>query len=323
MRRISSPWRSAFTLIELLVVIAIIAVLIGLLLPAIQKVREAAARMSCSNNLKQIGLSFHTYADTNGAFPPSAASQSFSMRSYGPAWTGPAIPNWYLAILPFVEQKALYDWGMTYIKTPTAYGWPIEAYGDAGSFMAQSLPVFRCPSDNFVSRSPLLVGGGQIGYYGLTTYGANSGTRSVWFQGPELRDGVCYVNSRVQPIDVWDGTSNTIAVGERTFDAGTRALVAESTLAVHASLWRQGYLPPLGIIRAPLDQINVAVSPTTTSAELNAAFSKRLLSYSSDHSGGANFAFCDGSVRFLQNNLNLLTLQALATRSGGEVSSFD
>ena len=315
--------RSGFTLIELLVVIAIIAVLVGLLLPAVQKVREAAARMSCQNNLKQLTLGLHNHASTFSKFPPSQATSRFS-SPYGPVWTGNSVISWYFATLPFIEQSNLADWGKQYIASSTSLGFGIAAYGDQTSFLAQSPKVFQCPSDAFTSRTPVQAG---TSFYGLTTYGANSGTGSIWYQGSaEKMDGPFYVNSQVKITDISDGTSNTLAVGERTFgDPGLIAalaangIAADSLLATHASLWRNGYFPPLGIIRVPLDQINYRVDPSVTGAAFNQAFGKRLLGYSSDHTGGANFSYCDGSVRFLSNGLSQITLQQLATRAGGEV----
>jgi prepilin-type processing-associated H-X9-DG protein len=213
----------------------------------------------------------------------------------------------------------LHQWGSTYITTERTIGFPIAAYGDATSFMAQSPKTFRCSSDVFAGRSPAPSGTSS---YGLTTYGVNSGTGSVWNQGSsEKLDGPFHVNSKVQIVSITDGTSNTLAMGERTFnDPGLRSSsIAESTLTVHASLWRNGWFPPLSNIRVPLDQINYRVPPGLTGTALNLAFLKRLLGYSSDHAGGANFAFCDGSVRFLSNGVNQITLQMLATRAGGEV----
>jgi prepilin-type N-terminal cleavage/methylation domain-containing protein/prepilin-type processing-associated H-X9-DG protein len=311
MGRFSSSRRSAFTLIELLVVIAIIAVLIALLLPAVQKVREAANRVKCQNNLKQMGLAFHTYADANGALPPSQASMRF-----GSDWQGRPILDWFFAIMPYVEQQALYDWGNSFLTDPTTWNppgvpdWPSAAReGGINSFVAQSPPVFRCPSDNWVaSRHPYNRGPGTgtfAGYRGLGSYGVNPGTSN------SARNGPSFVNSRIPITDVTDGTSNTIAVGERSYTRlGTSN---ESTLVFFAGLHGQDSgLSRQGLHRLPTDQINYCCDH----------FRSRVV-YSSDHSGGANFAFCDGSVRFLQENLNLLTLQALATRAGGEVAAID
>jgi prepilin-type N-terminal cleavage/methylation domain-containing protein/prepilin-type processing-associated H-X9-DG protein len=322
--RKSGRRRPAFTLIELLVVIAIIAVLIGLLLPAVQKVREAAARATCSNNLKQLTLGFHNYDSAYGRLPPTQGTSRFS-SPYGPTWTGSPIISWQFALLPYIEQQSIYDLGSQYL-TATSIGFPVAAYGDTNSMMAQSTKVFRCPSDDFTNRSPLSVSS-QNSYFGLTTYGVNSGTGSVWNQGDsEKQDGPFFVNSTIKVGDIPDGTSNTIAMGERTFnDPGILAsgVTTEGTLAIHASLWRNGYFPPLSNIRVPLDQINFRMDPTLTGTARSLAFTKRLLGYSSDHTGGANFGFCDGSVRFLKDGLSQISLQMLCTRAGGEVALFD
>jgi prepilin-type processing-associated H-X9-DG protein len=191
--------------------------------------------------------------------------------------------------------------------------------------VAQSPKVFRCPSDNFVNKSPVTDSAGY--YYGLTTYGVSSGTGSVWVQGgAERKDGTIFYNSQIKILDITDGTSNTLLAGERSFNdpnLATNGFTEEATLFYYAGIWRNGNLPPLGQIRVPLDQINFRLSPNMPAAERSLAFNKRLLGYSSDHPGGANFLFGDGSVRFLTDGLNLLILQALVTRSGGEVTQID
>jgi prepilin-type N-terminal cleavage/methylation domain-containing protein/prepilin-type processing-associated H-X9-DG protein len=321
-RTSSSSRRSAFTLIELLVVIAIIAVLIGLLLPAVQKVREAAARASCQNNLKQIGLAFHNYESANGVFPPAQGAQQYGPPKYA-SWTGKNVLNWAYALLPYIEQDntaKLFTFSDT-VVTP-----PVAAYGDASSFMAQSPKVFRCPSDNLAGQTPLPLSSAPQYLYGLGSYGVSSGTDSAWVTGvyPEKNDGVVFFNGRVKIMDIADGSSNTVLAGERSLDdPGLLAIgFPQDVLTYHAAIWRNGYVPPLSFLRVPLDQINYQIPPGTPALPAPAAlqaYYKRLLGYSSNHSGGANLVFGDGSVRFLQNSLPLITLQAMVTRAGGEV----
>jgi prepilin-type N-terminal cleavage/methylation domain-containing protein/prepilin-type processing-associated H-X9-DG protein len=318
--------RSAFTLIELLVVIAIIAVLIGLLLPAVQKVREAAARMSCSNNLKQLGLAFHNYESANGVLPPAQGRQQSGPPNY-PTWTGKNILNWAYALLPYIEQDAV---GRIFTFADNVSTPPVAAYGDATSFMAQSPKVFRCPSDDLANRTPLPLSTDARYYYGLGSYGVSSGTDSGWVTGvfAEKFDGVVFFNGRVKIMDIADGSSNTILGGERSLDdPGLRAFFAnEDIIIYHAAIWRNGYVPPLSFLRVPLDQINYSVPPGLPAFPAPAAlqaYYKRLLGYSSNHSGGANLVFGDGSVRFLRNSLPLITLQYMVTRAGGEVVTSD
>jgi prepilin-type N-terminal cleavage/methylation domain-containing protein/prepilin-type processing-associated H-X9-DG protein len=321
MRKGSRSLRPAFTLIELLVVIAIIAVLVGLLLPAVQKVREAAARMSCQNNLKQIGLACHNFESANGALPPAQGHRTSGAPRFA-TWTGKNILNWSYALLPYLEQNNMVT---MFTFSDNVFTPPVAAYTMPNSFVSQSPPVFRCPSDAFANQTPRGLSSQPEYPFGLGSYGISSGTDSAWITGtyPEKNDGAIYFNSKTKITSITDGTSNTLLGGERTFtNSGMTGLgISDDTLVYHSGIWRNGYLPPLSFLRVPLDQINYRVPAgiTTSTPDGLLAYYKRLLGYSSTHSGGANVVFGDGSVRFLTDSLPLITLQAMVTRSGGEV----
>src|SRR5262245_2499007 len=201
--------RSGFTLIELLVVIAIIVVLIGLLLPAVQKVREAAARIKCANNLKQIGLALHMHHDQNNRFPPA-----WSAPGLGPGW------GWSAYILPQLEQDALYQ--QLQVAT-TTFGPPGATYitaADIPSTLPQlKLDVFRCPSDTGPDKNP------ERGNFGMSNYRGVAGVYDVPVPNPytlnQDKGGILFQNSRIRVFDITDGTSNTMVVCEIRYEGGT------------------------------------------------------------------------------------------------------
>jgi prepilin-type N-terminal cleavage/methylation domain-containing protein/prepilin-type processing-associated H-X9-DG protein len=321
---------AAFTLIELLVVIAIIAVLIGLLLPAVQKVRATAARIQCANNLKQIGLACHNYHDANQGFPTQGNS----------VLTG----TWVVPLAPFLEQEPFYQqWRATLTTSnPLVAQWG----GGPNSLQATVIKTLVCPADALPTpASAQLTGPGVFGfpdgiYSSLTSYGPNTGTRG-WasaFDPPNIDDGVFLVLTPTQPVriaDITDGTSSTILFGEayhrdplwKTFSDQCQwpaSLNLDDLSKMAAWVWNDA------VARNASVQINWQLTPslvagpfTPWSSQCRDLIYKRLGAYGSGHGGGVNVVFADGSVHFLRATISLSTLQALSTRAGGEVIAED
>jgi prepilin-type N-terminal cleavage/methylation domain-containing protein/prepilin-type processing-associated H-X9-DG protein len=281
--RFTNP-RRGFTLVELLVVIAIVAVLIGMLLAAVQKVRAAAARLQCINNMKQIGLALHGYHDIHETFPPGGAS---SGRLY-------PFLSWMGRILPHIEQDALWRQVQDdYRKYPDPFIAPGPGYPSG----ATVLRLYICPAD---PQPPLYINPeGPDDRWGKASYCAVSGRNYYTL------DGIFYTDSRTRLTDIKDGTSNTIMVGERpSYDANPGWFGGLHVLGVNE-------LPIWGPDTCP---IPTAFGPGRPDNDCDIY---RFWSY---HTGGGNFLFADGSVRFLPYSASRV-LPQLATRSGGEVIS--
>jgi prepilin-type N-terminal cleavage/methylation domain-containing protein/prepilin-type processing-associated H-X9-DG protein len=284
-------WRRGFTLIELLVVIAIIAILIALLVPAVQKVREAAARMQCQNNLKQMALGVHNYEGVHKIFPgryPISGGTWF-LRD-----------TWAYHLLPYLEQNNVYELGKTSFA---AYATPLALY--------------RCPSDAWNDGSTFKAANAPPDGVGLTSYLANSGRNySEWSSSGDTGVLALYTPTgrRVRGIsmaEITDGTSNTVLFGERP-PTKDKVWGWWPSYDHDNQMWAQwtgtpnyGYgcakpivfSPPIG------DASNVC----------------NLYHYWSFHINGANFALCDGSVRYISYNISATVMPALSTRALGEV----
>jgi prepilin-type N-terminal cleavage/methylation domain-containing protein len=313
--RASLRARRGFTLVELLVVIAIIGILVALLLPAVQAAREAARRMQCGNNLKQIVLASHNYHDTHLAFPAGRNARSISTHAF---------------ILPYLEQ----------VNVATTIDYNVS-WNHANNAVPRGtrLSVFECPSDPQAS-----VPSGWAG----TSYRANQGSGLLWGRAPTNPsdvnygmpdpNGVFYVNSWLRMAEILDGTSNTAAFSEHcrgdfnqglatkndTFRPGTHPADADQALADCAAIdaeslshqgvsdvgapWLQGYHSTT---------IYFHVSPPNTRSCMFPP-GRIATTAKSEHPTGVMVALCDGSVRFVSNSIHLPAWRAMGSRAGGE-----
>jgi prepilin-type N-terminal cleavage/methylation domain-containing protein/prepilin-type processing-associated H-X9-DG protein len=313
--------RRGFTLIELLVVIAIIAVLIGLLLPAVQKVRGAAARIQCGNNLRQLGLAAHNYHDVNQAFPPGVNQAQYPSA---PQYRGYTL---FVYLLPYVEQDNLYrQWDFS---TPLN-----NATGGADVRAATVLGLLLCPA-NAIPQNPVPSQGRT---YALSSYGGNGGSRS-FDPASASTDGLFHTTGPgAQPMpnqgpvrlaDIKDGTSNTLLFGERShrdpnYDSYANAGLASRPSMAFWGWWgaSEGRLAVGDVTLSAYAPINYQVplaNGSGGSGPFKPVEEQRVCAFGSNHGGGANFALADGSVRFIAESIPLATLRQLATRAGGEV----
>jgi len=333
--------RRAFTLIELLVVIAIIAILMGLLLPAVQKVRAAADRIKCQNNLKQLALAAHNYHGAFETFPAGLERNPGARHS-----------TVFIDLLPFVEQDALYkQWDFV---QPTA-----DQSGGRTSRAATLIPIYVCPSDR-LQDNPWNLGGGS--FAAITSYGGNGGRRSMVPENATA-DGIFHMvgtkalpstaQRKVRFADVRDGASNTFLFGERyhgdgPWDSYLNApftpkptnppfkpiemygiwaptgphAIADVTMSGWAPInsgVNTPYIPPA----QPPPPLPPIPPPPVSWPGFIPTYEMRLSAFGSGHSGGANFALVDGSVRFIRDTTPLDVLQAMCTRNGGETANAD
>jgi prepilin-type processing-associated H-X9-DG protein/prepilin-type N-terminal cleavage/methylation domain-containing protein len=321
--------RPAFSLIELLVVIGIIAVLISLLVPAVQKVRDTALRLQCSHNLRQIALAAHDYHDTYEIFPPGINTQidpyygQAMVKKFGlpPDWG--VSYNWKEAIFPYIEQSALLN-GLI-LNQVNQYGIYTDSqyYNCNGpdSLGAREIKLYYCPAD-FLPYPPVTIYTADDGtnyYFGMSSYGGNAGTVSVYWPNASL-DGIFYINSRVTIHDITDGTSLTLFFGERYHRDPTFDLLAGTPLNTYGGwAWANVYAMEDQTLSSQAP-INYMIPTNITSDPTYYYQNTRLGAFGSGHQGGANFAFADGSVRFLHDSLPQQTLQWLSTRAGGEAT---
>jgi prepilin-type N-terminal cleavage/methylation domain-containing protein/prepilin-type processing-associated H-X9-DG protein len=309
--------RYGFTLVELLVAIAIIGILIALLLPAVQSAREAARRMQCTNNLKQLALAAHNYHDRVRSFPPGTLLRRFSGGT--PRMRGPSL---FIFILNEMEQSALR--GQLDLSDPLN-----NEAGGHSALSAMVLPVLVCPSDA-INENPVQHGTSGR-WHGLTSYGGNGGTggnhRFFCTSVPMVADGMFFEtgpNSNPDPgqspvrfAEVRDGASNTLFFGERkhadeAFD-GWAGGAGEQPIGDYGWWHTCGGLAIVDATMTTLAPINYKADTSEPDFAC-----RRVCAFGSFHPGGANFALVDGSVRFISETIELSDYRALSTRKGNE-----
>jgi len=320
--------QAGFTLVELLVVITIIGILISLLLPAVQAAREAARRAQCANNLKQLGIALHNYHHSYNQFPPSAIHDNFTWSQAHPTHHA----NVFVALLPYIEQQALYD--ACDFKVNTSH---MSRIGGTGQFVHEIvIPTFICPSDErprYWDGNPLYhnTGASTKGQKRATAnYGACIGNQYFWtcsFPGNLFGTGPAGHADTLNPSqvsgvfshmiygasisEIRDGTSNTIAMGEVRPKCAWH--LWDGWMHINANNWI-ATTAPINYPTCPGErgygQLPCAVLDTTSWAAQQG--------FKSLHPGGAQFVLCDGSVRFLNESIDYRTYQRLGDRRDGE-----
>jgi prepilin-type processing-associated H-X9-DG protein len=281
-----------FTVVELLVVIAIIAMLIGLLLPAVQKVREAANRIQCRNNLKQLGLGLHNYHATHERFPPAYAAAGLSCG-----------PGWGTFLLPYLEQEAL---SQQVPKGSPFWGRP-QATSTAGDGGETPLKIFRCPSDRGPAQNA------DQGSFAVSNYRATCGTLpTVIYTADADLGGVMYQNSRVRITDVRDGTSNTTVLGEGRYGVPRRVSTGN---ALSSALWcgMSGRYEVAGV--GNYVWIDNVMWPTGG----NPSWARDYVdeAFNSNHPDSVHFLFADGSVRGFGSQIDPALRAQMGIRNDG------
>jgi prepilin-type N-terminal cleavage/methylation domain-containing protein len=307
------PSRSAFTLIELLVVIAIIAILIGLLLPAVQKVREAASRMSCTNNLKQLAIGCHTYNDSNGALPYDQSPEAGDSATWGMGGTN---WSWIARVLPYIEQGTISNNIAALGPSGNIDSVTLQTAYNAG-YLSIPIKTLSCPSDDSSLNTALMQNRADLGSnkIALTNYKGVSGANWAWTfsvagtgrtngdkNGLADGDGVFFRgdgNKRVKLLSITDGTSNTFMLGEDLPQYNQWCSWPYSNNAVGTCAIPPNYQMPPAMTASPGNW------PTT-------------YSFRSHHTNGLQFAYADASVHFINEGIDIATYRAMATIQGGE-----